>query len=48
MMCGNVVASYRVPQLYVERICDLELGRLEFIKLVLTVELSSRAKIHEG
>lgn len=38
MMCGSVVASYQVPQLYVEKICDLELGRLEF-KLVLTVEL---------
>lgn len=30
MMRGSVVASYQVPQLYVERIWSLELGRLEF------------------
>lgn len=30
IMGGNVVASYQVPRLYVERIWDLELGRLDF------------------
>lgn len=29
-MGGNVVASYEVPQLYMERIWDLEPSRLDF------------------